>query len=134
MASRRQTPVLRYADGRNFSDFRDGHLKDKSEFFDVAKHKKASFEASEIVKNEAGTKYAYTAKGKLTLKGVTKDVELRFNYDGSKEQDGQNGKVTIAGFEGETVINRVDFGVGEAGGIGNDVKIEITLEAGQDKK
>ncbi len=116
------------------SDFRDGHLKDKPEFFDVAKHKKASFEATEITKNEAGAKYAYTAKGKLTMKGVTKDVELQFNYFGSKEQDGQNGKVIVAGFEGETVINRVDFGVGEAGGIGNDVKIEITLEAGQEKK
>ena len=116
------------------SDFRDGHLKDKPEFFDVAKHKKASFEAIEITRNEAGAKYAYIAKGKLTLKGVTKDIELQFNYAGSKEQDGQNGKVIIAGFEGETVINRVDYGVGEAGGIGNDVKIEITLEAGQDKK
>ena len=116
------------------SSFRDGHLKDKPEFFDVAKHKKATFEATEITKSESGAKYAYVAKGKLTLKGVTKDVVLNFNYDGSKEQDWDGKKINVVGFEGETVINRTEFGVGEAGGIGDNVKIEITLEAGQEKK
>lgn len=116
------------------SSFRDGHLKDKPEFFDVAKHKKATFEATEIAKNSEPGKYAYIAKGKLTLKGVTKDVELKFNYDGSKEQEWDGRKINVVGFEGETVINRTEFGVGEAGGIGDNVKIEITLEASQEKK
>ena len=68
------------------------------------------------------------------MKGVTKDVVLNFNYDGSKEQDWDGKKINVVGFEGETVINRTEFGVGEAGGIGDNVKIEITLEAGQEKK
>ncbi len=111
------------------NSMRDSHLKDKPEFFDVAKFKKASFEASSIEKNtdEPG-KYAYNAKGKLTLKGVTKDVELRFNYIGISAQEWEGKKVDVAGFEGETTINQKDFGMD-----GEEVKIEFTLEAGQNK-
>jgi K(+)-stimulated pyrophosphate-energized sodium pump len=116
------------------NSYRDGHLRDKPEFFDVAKYKKASFTAAEIVKNPAGSPYAYTAKGELNLKGVTKAVDLQFNYEGSTEQEWEGRKMTVIGFEGQTVINRNDFKVGEAGGLGDDVKIEITLEAGQEKK
>lgn len=116
------------------NSYRDGHLRDKAEFFDVAKFKKASFEATEIVKNEEGGDYAYIAKGKLTLKGVTKECNLKFNYQGNSDQEWEGKKVNIAGFEGETVIDRTAFGIGEPGFIANDVKIEITLEAGQDKK
>ena len=116
------------------SSYRDSHLKDKAEFFDVAKFKKAVFEASMIEKSTVSSKYAYVAKGKLTLKGVTKDVELQFNYIGTSPQDWDGKKLSVAGFEGETTIKRTDFGVGEGGGIGEDVKIEITLEAAQEKK
>ncbi len=115
------------------SSMRDGHLKDKAEFFDVAKFKKASFEASEIVKDTAaGVEYHYIAKGKLTMKGVTKEAELYFNYLGVQLQDnGEYGKSNVAGFEGRCVINRVEYGVGDAGGIGDNVKIVFTIEAGQ---
>lgn len=115
------------------SKFRDEHLQ-KPDFFDGAKFKKATFEATEIAKNDEVGKYAYTAKGKLTLKGITKNVELKFTYYGSKEQEWDGKKINVVGFEGETIINRTEFGIGEAGGIGDDVKIEITLEAGQEKK
>jgi polyisoprenoid-binding protein YceI len=118
------------------NSMRDSHLKDKSEFFDVAKHTKAIFESSEIVKNEGG-KYAYTAKGKLTLKGVTKDVDLNFNYVGTKDgSDWSTGKempANVIGFDGEAIVNRTQFGIGEGGGLGEEVKIDITLEAIQPK-
>jgi K(+)-stimulated pyrophosphate-energized sodium pump len=118
------------------SSMRDDHLKNKSEFFDVTKHSKAIFESSEIVKNEGG-RYAYTAKGKLTIKGVTKDVDLNFNYVGTKDgSDWSTGKempANVIGFDGETIINRTQFGIGEGGGLGEDVKIDITLEAIQPK-
>ncbi len=111
------------------NSYRDSHLKDKPEFFEVAKFKKASFEATSVEKNttESG-KYAYTAKGKLTLKGITKDVQLRFNYIGISAQEWDGKKVDVAGFEGETTINQKDFGMD-----GDAVKIEFTLEAGQNK-
>lgn len=114
--------------------YRDGHLKDKPEFFDVAKNKKATFEATQVIKNEGDAQYSYIANGKLTMKGVTKDVTLKFNYEGSAEQDWEGKKQSIAGFEGETIIDRTAFGIGEPGFIANDVKIEITLEAAQEKK
>ena len=114
--------------------YRDGHLKDKPEFFDVAKNKKATFEATQVSKNEGDAQYSYIANGKLTMKGVTKDVTLKFNYEGSAEQDWEGKKQSIAGFEGETIIDRTAFGIGEPGFIANDVKIEITLEAAQERK
>ena len=94
------------------------------------KFKTASFEAATIEKNAEPGKYVYVAKGKLTMKGVTKDAEFNFNYVGISEQNWDGNKVDVAGFEGRTVINAADFGVGEK----NDVTIEFTLEAGQDKK
>jgi polyisoprenoid-binding protein YceI len=115
------------------SEMRDGHLKDKEAFFNVAKFKTATFEAAEVVKNEEMGPYAYLAKGKLTIKGVTKDAEIKFNYQGSSEQEYDGKKYTIAGFEGETVINRNDFGI-DGGGAAEEVKIEITLEAAKENK
>jgi K(+)-stimulated pyrophosphate-energized sodium pump len=115
------------------SEMRDGHLKDKEAFFNVAKFKTATFEAAEVVKNEEMGPYAYLAKGKLTIKGVTKDAEIKFNYQGSSEQEYDGKKYTIAGFEGETVINRNDFGI-DGGGAAEEVKIEITLEAEKENK
>ena len=118
------------------SEMRDDHLKNKESFFDVAKFKKAVFEATEVVKDTVpGAEYRYIAKGKLTLKGVTKDASLAFNYLGTNDntnvnQEGKEVKTKIAGFEGKTVINRRDFGVGAAG-IGDNVTITITLEAVQ---
>jgi polyisoprenoid-binding protein YceI len=73
--------------------------------------------------------YSYIAKGKMTIKGVTKDANLKFNYAGTSDQDwGDNGKFNVAGFEGETIIKRTDFGI-EGGGASEDVKIEFTVEA-----
>ncbi len=116
---------------------RDDHLKN-ADFFDVAKNNKATFEATEITKNELGT-FAYSAKGKLTLKGITKDVVLNFNYVGltagvSYDALGKESPANVIGFNGETIIKRTDFGVGQSGGgLGDDARIEITLEATQPK-
>ncbi|MHB8259178.1 MAG: sodium-translocating pyrophosphatase [Bacteroidia bacterium] len=112
---------------------RDNHLKNKEAFFDVAKFSKATFEASEILKDTTkGAVYGYIAKGKLTMKGVAKDVILSFNYLGSKIVDeGDGGKFNVAGFEGKTTINRKEFGIGNSLSIGNEVTISFTLEAMQ---
>ncbi|MCC6370976.1 MAG: sodium-translocating pyrophosphatase [Bacteroidia bacterium] len=118
------------------NSYRDSHLKDKAEFFDVAKFKTATFEATEIVKNEEMGLYAYTAKGKLTLKGVTKDVAMMFNYQGGVEGKSwvadKEVDATTVGFEGEMVIKHDDYGVA-GGGAADDVNIKFTLEAVQPK-
>ena len=107
---------------------RDGHLKDKENFFNVAKFKKASFEAFDVMKDTTGNKYAFIAKGKLTIKGVTKEVTIPFNYAGNEDQDwGENGKFNVAGFEGSTKIIRSEFGI-DGGGASDEVLLDFTLE------
>ena len=121
---------------------RDDHLKNKEGFFNVPKFKTAIFEATEIVKNEGNINYPYLAKGKLTMKGVTKDVDLKFKYIGINEIEesytDKSGKevtvkLAVSGFEGEMIIKRSDFGI-EGGGAAEDVKIELNIEAQQEKK
>ncbi|MBK9285714.1 MAG: sodium-translocating pyrophosphatase [Sphingobacteriaceae bacterium] len=111
------------------NEMRDDHLKEKEKFFNVPKFQKANYEASVIEKNEdAFSPYMYVAKGKLTLKGISKEVDLKFNYKGSTEQDWDGKKMNIIGLEGETTINRNDFGI-EGGGSSDEIKVEVTLEA-----
>jgi K(+)-stimulated pyrophosphate-energized sodium pump len=104
------------------NSMRDSHLRDKEEFFNVNKFKKATFEATEISKNAELGEFAYVAKGKLTIKGIVKEVNLFFNYQGTKP-DKDN--INIAGFVGELSVACKDFGI-KMGGI---AKVEFTIEA-----
>jgi K(+)-stimulated pyrophosphate-energized sodium pump len=113
------------------NSYRDGHLKEKPEFFDVENHKKAIFISHEIVKNTDG-ETQYLAKGKLTLKGITREVVLHFNYEGKAEQEWDGKKINIAGFEGKTTINRQDFNI-TGSSVSDQVVIHISLEASQPK-
>ena len=107
------------------NSMRDGHLKDKAEYFDVKKYKNATFEATEVIKNPEPDEFAYIANGKMTIKGVTKDTELKFNYFGSKII--QDYKINVAGFEGEFNVNCKDFGIEMDG----TAEVEFTIEAAQ---
>ena len=110
---------------------RDEHIKG-ADFFDAAKFPKMTFEASEIVKDTMGMAYSYVAKGKLTIKGIAKDAEVKFNYMGVEDKDmGEYGKFKVGGFEGITIIDRTQYGIGGAGGLGEKVTINITLEVMQ---
>jgi K(+)-stimulated pyrophosphate-energized sodium pump len=113
--------------------YRDDHLRNKPEFFEVSKYRHATFEAGEITPNAEGGQYDYRAKGKLTLKGITREVDLLFNFRGSGRQDytdekNVEHKMEILGFEGETTINRKDFGI-TASSVSDEVRISIDLEA-----
>jgi polyisoprenoid-binding protein YceI len=118
---------------------RDEHIKG-ADFFDAAKFPKMIFEASEIVKDTTGMAYGYIAKGKMTIKGVTKDADVKFNYMGIENKDytkDGGGKFKVGGFEGTTVIDRTQYGVGKSGGLsglGDNVKLNITLEVMQPMK
>lgn len=108
--------------------YRDEHLQ-KEDFFNGAKYPKITFEGTEIVKDSTDRQYAYVVKGNLTIKGIAKPATIHFNYVGSQERDGEHGKYTVAGFEGTTVIDRTLWNIGEGGGLGNDVTLNLTLEA-----
>jgi polyisoprenoid-binding protein YceI len=81
---------------------RDGHLK-SADFFDAANHPKLSFEGK--IANTGGE---YSLVGNLTMRGVTKEVELEVTFGGIvADPYGQ----TKAGFEIEGKVNRKDFGL-----------------------
>jgi polyisoprenoid-binding protein YceI len=105
---------------------RDGHLQ-SPDFFDVAKHPKATFESTKITKK--GDRYE--VHGKLTIRGKTKPVILTATISDPVQAWGK----TIVGISASTTINRQDFGVSwnktlDKGGlvVGNDVQITIDLE------
>ena len=79
---------------------RDTHLR-KEEYFDVAKYPKISFSSDKVEKT--ATAGLYIAKGKFTVKGISKSVSIQF------KAKAQNGGYL---FNGKVVINRKDFGVG----------------------
>lgn len=90
---------------------RDNHLR-TADFFDVEKYPSICFKSTEIKKTDKG----YTANGKLTLHGVTKEIQIPFTY----KEDTLTGMLTL---------NRLDYKIGEDTGkfmVGNEVEITIT--------
>lgn len=107
---------------------RDEHLR-SADFFDVAAHPKMTFESTAVVKEGNG----YVVVGKLTLRGVTKEIRMPVEFSGPIKDPWGNQRI---GFSASTTINRQDFGVKwnktlDAGGavVGDEVRISIEGEA-----
>lgn len=83
---------------------RDKHLR-SDDFFDVAKHPKASFVSTKIEKTGENTA---NITGNLTLKGVTKPVTLATTYIGGGNDPWGGYR---QGFEATTEIRLKDFGI-----------------------
>lgn len=108
---------------------RDEHLK-SPDFFDTAKYSNIKFV---MTKYEAKSKTKGTMYGKLTMRGVTKDIELDTKIKGIITDPWGNERL---GFELEGEINRKDYGVNwnksmDKGGVvvGDEVEMEIKIEA-----
>ncbi|MCX8143702.1 MAG: sodium-translocating pyrophosphatase [Bacteroidia bacterium] len=108
---------------------RDGHLKEKPEFFDVAKYKSIVLSISKIEKDTTDKNFAYIGIGQLTLKDVTRDIQLKFNITAKDTAEMMSQKFLIIGFEGKTSINRLGFNIGPNLPIGEIVDIEFSGEA-----
>lgn len=107
---------------------RDTHLKSE-DFFNADEYPKLSFESSSFEKVE-DNKFKVT--GDLTIRDVTKEVELDVIHGGTVEDAYGN---TKAGFEVTGTINRKDFGltwsaVTEAGNVvvGDDIKLQLNVQ------
>jgi len=104
---------------------RDAHIK-SADFFEVEAYPTMTYRSTGIRRHGED----YIVEGKLTLKGVTKDVPLALELNGFGP-DAYGG--TRAGFTATAQINRRDFGVNfnavmETGGAVVSDKIAIQLE------
>jgi polyisoprenoid-binding protein YceI len=108
---------------------RDAHLK-SPDFFDVEKFPTITFKSTDVKKTGKGK---YTAKGDLTMHGVTKPVVLAIESAETELKDpwGNVKRGAVA----TTKVNRKDFGLNwnqalEAGGVlvGDEVQVTLDIE------
>lgn len=107
---------------------RDGHLKSE-DFFAAEKFPKLTFVSKSFTKED---EEEYKLVGDLTIRGVTKTVELAVEYGGTMTDP--YGQIK-AGFDISGKINRKEFGlswgvVTEAGGVvvSDDVKLHLSIQ------
>ena len=106
---------------------RDTHLR-SADFFDAGNHPTITFRSTRVVAQGRELQ----VHGNLTIRGVTRPVVLEGRM---LEVGGAAGRRRI-GFEAETRINRMDYGVSwnraaEGGGLtlGDEVTVSIAIEA-----
>jgi polyisoprenoid-binding protein YceI len=92
---------------------RNSDLRNKEEWLNTDKYPRITFKSKKIEKTDKG----YKAIGELTIKSVTKPVEIPFTFTG-KEGSGT--------FNGQFTIKREDYQIGKPGGSVGDV-ITIVL-------
>lgn len=107
-------------------DGRDGHLKSAG-FFDVETYPNMTFVSTGI----RGDGAEYVLTGDLTIKGVSKSVELDLEFEGVSPDPWGGIRV---GFSATGEINRRDFGLDfdvklDTGGALVSEKIKIEIEA-----
>ncbi|MEV0613677.1 YceI family protein [Nonomuraea sp. NPDC050404] len=108
---------------------RDGHLR-SGDFLDVEKYPQLTFKSTRVTAHSGDE---FTVVGDLTIRDVTREVELTVEYGGAGTNPwGQ----AVWGFSISTEFDREDFGLTwnqtlETGGVlvGKKVKIEIEGEA-----
>jgi polyisoprenoid-binding protein YceI len=99
------------------NSLRNRHLKEKEDFFNVAKYPKLKMKTTKIEKEGSN----YVGYFDLTMKETTKNVKIPFIF----KQEGDK-----ATFQGSTVINRRDWKVGGGTfGMGDNVTFTITVNA-----
>jgi polyisoprenoid-binding protein YceI len=104
---------------------RDGHVK-SGDFFDVENFPEWTFVSKSLT--QSGEEFILT--GDLTIKGVSKEIELDVEFNGiARDPFG----LLRAGLEAKTVISRKDFGITwnaalETGGVLVGDKVNINLD------
>ena len=101
---------------------RDKHLK-SPQFFSVKQFPTITFKSDRF--KRVGEN-AYQATGKLTMRGVTREVTAPIEYTGSGK--GMKGEERV-GFEARLNIKRSDFGMDELmGPVGDEIRLIIAIE------
>lgn len=109
---------------------RDGHLR-SADFFEVEKYPEITLVSKSVKKKDDDE---YTVLADLTLRGVTKTIELEVEYGGVTTNPFTGTPTTGLEINGE--IDRKDYGMVwnktlDAGGVmlSDEVRIQIELEA-----
>ena len=117
---------LSSVDTRN--EQRDNHLR-SNDFFSVEDSPTMTFESTEIIDRDG----ELVARGNLTIKDVTKPIDLTLDYLGVGTDPWGGSRV---GFEGTTSLSRKEWGVdfnipleGDKLMIGDKVNVVIAVEA-----
>ncbi len=106
---------------------RDEHLR-SADFFDTENHPLATFRSTKVEDNGDGE---FTLTGDLTIRGVTRPVDLPGEYLGTQVSPWGDTRI---GFSAETEISRKDWGVEwnlalETGGVVVGDKIKLAIDA-----
>lgn len=114
---------------------RDNHLR-SADFFDAENHPQMTFRSTSVRSTGADQ---LVARGDLTIKGITKEIELPITLLGVKDipqemQEMLGGVNQVAGFQAQTTLDRREFEVGVANWaqtviVGGEVEVSINLEA-----
>jgi len=114
---------------------RDGHLMSQ-DFFEADKYPYITFKSTSV---KANGDDQLVARGQLTIKGESREVDLPITLLGKQElpeqmQQMMGGTKEVASFKASTSVDRNDYGVGVGNWaatmvVGGDVSIEILLEA-----
>lgn len=112
---------------------RDNHLR-SDDFFDVNKYPQITFVSKRITRKEGNQ---FLVEGDLTIKDVTKTLELPLTYFGTRDNPLKEGEL-VAGFETRFTLDRLEYHVGsgkyyEMGVAGKDIAVLVTLEMLRDK-
>lgn len=113
-------------------EVRDNHLR-SAEFFDAAHHPRISFQSTSFQKVSENRYHLF---GMLTIKGITKPVEMDAEFGGIAEDPEGNVK---AGFEVSGRVSRWEFGLTynpltRTGGLvlGEDIKLIANIQLAQE--
>ena len=103
---------------------RNKHLRDER-FFDTAKFPKASFESTKWIDQGNGKA---TVKGKFTLRGITKNIEIDVTEIGAGNDPWGGYR---RGFEGTTTLHLSDYKMKKAdmlGPVAENVELWLSIE------
>jgi polyisoprenoid-binding protein YceI len=96
-----------------------------ADWFDIANHTSLSFSSTDL---HAHGDHLH-AHGELTIKGVTKPVEISGSVRGPVPVPNHDGSSSDRlGLDLTTTVNRRDFGITGEGGAADAVTIEVSLE------
>jgi polyisoprenoid-binding protein YceI len=120
--------VIKTASVNTDSSMRDGDLK--GNYFEVEKYPEMKFTSTKVEKRGD----QWVATGPLTIKDVTKTVDIPFEVTAANTQFGP-----AVGASADFKVNRNDYHVAKAGivdngaTVGNEISIELNVEAHQPK-